>query len=89
MSTIGFVGLGVMGRPMVGHLISGGHTLVLNSHGGVPPELLEAGASACATGREVAERCEMVITMVPDTADVEAALFDRDGIAAGLSAGKT
>ncbi len=89
MSTIGFVGLGVMGRPMAGHLISGGHTLVLNSHGGVPPELLEAGASACATGREVAERCEMVITMVPDTADVEAALFDRDGIAAGLSAGKT
>ncbi len=89
MSTIGFVGLGVMGRPMAGHLISGGHTLVLNSHGGVPPELLEAGASACATGRELAERCEIVITMVPDTVDVESALFDRDGIAAGLSAGKT
>ena len=89
MSTIGFVGLGVMGRPMAGHLIGGGHTLLLNSHGGVPPELLEAGASACATGRELAERCEIVITMVPDTADVESALFDRDGIAEGLSAGKT
>ena len=62
---------------------------VLNSHSGVPPELLEAGASACATGRELAERCEIVITMVPDTADAEAALFDRDGIAAGPSAGRT
>ncbi len=89
MSTIGFVGLGVMGRPMAGHLIAGGHTLALNSRSGVPSELLEAGAAACATGREVAERSEIVITMVPDTGDVESALFGPDGIAEGLSPGRT
>ena len=85
---IGFVGLGIMGAPMAAHLIKGGHTLHLHSRSGVPPELLKAGGKACANGAEVARNADIVITMVPDTPHVEAALFGNDGIAAGLSKGK-
>lgn len=88
MSKIGFIGLGIMGAPMAGHLIDGGHELYLNSRSGVPAELKDKGGVECANGREVAERAEIVITMVPDTPDVEAVLFDAGGIAEGLSAGK-
>jgi len=85
---IGFVGLGIMGRPMAGHLLDGGHTLFLHSLGGVPNDLLDKGGTACASGAEVARQADIVITMVPDTPHVEAALFGPDGIAEGLSPGK-
>jgi 2-hydroxy-3-oxopropionate reductase len=85
---IGFVGLGIMGSPMAGHLIAAGHTLFLNSLGGVPEALTKAGGTACATPADVARKADLVITMVPDTPDVESALFGKDGIASGLSAGK-
>ena len=88
MSTIGFIGLGIMGRPMAGHLLAGGHTLFVHDLGPVAPALLEAGATACNSGREVAQRAEIVITMVPDTPHVEAALFGPGGVAEGLSPGK-
>jgi 2-hydroxy-3-oxopropionate reductase len=84
---VGFVGLGIMGKPMSAHLLRGGHALHLFSRSGVPAELTAAGGSACASGREVAERAEVVITMVPDTADVEKALFAPGGIAEGLRRG--
>ena len=86
---IGFIGLGIMGRPMAGHLLRGGHELYLHSRGGVPDDLLQAGAAACGSGCEVAERAEVVITMVPDTPHVEAVLFGDGGVAEGLSPGKT
>ena len=89
MSNIGFIGLGIMGRPMAGHLIAGGHTLFVHTRSAPPAALLEQGATACATAREVAERADIVITMLPDTPDVETVLFGADGVAAGLSAGKT
>jgi 2-hydroxy-3-oxopropionate reductase len=77
-----------MGAPMCGHLIAAGHTLFVHTHGKVPAEL--AGkATACASGREVAQKSDIVFTMVPDTPDVQAVLFAEDGVAAGLSAGKT
>ena len=89
MSKIGFIGLGIMGAPMAGHLIDGGHELYAFSRSGVPGELTEKGAVACGNGREVAEQAEFIITMVPDTPHVEEVLFGDDGVAAGLSAGKT
>lgn len=85
---VGFVGLGVMGRPMSANLLRGGHALHLHSRSGVPPELAALGGRACGSGREVAERAQVVFTMVPDTADVERALFGPAGIAEGLSPGK-
>ncbi|MFP5341126.1 MAG: NAD(P)-dependent oxidoreductase, partial [Gammaproteobacteria bacterium] len=85
---IGFVGLGIMGKPMVLNLIKGGHTLHLASRSGVPAELTAAGGKACASAREVAQKSEIVITMVPDTPDVEKVLFGKDGVAEGLSSGK-
>ncbi|HEX4985391.1 MAG TPA: 2-hydroxy-3-oxopropionate reductase [Burkholderiales bacterium] len=85
---VGFIGLGIMGKPMALNLIKGGHTLYLASRSGVPQELTAAGGKACASGREVAQKSDVVITMVPDTPDVEKALFGKDGVAEGLSAGK-
>jgi 2-hydroxy-3-oxopropionate reductase len=84
---LGFIGLGVMGAPMAGHLLAAGHQLFVHTRGKVPEAL--AGAAACASGREVAEHSEVVFTMVPDTPDVEAVLFGETGVASGLSPGKT
>ncbi len=85
---IGFIGLGIMGRPMAGQLQKGGHTLFLHDIGKLPEELLGAGATGCTSGKEVASKSDMVITMVPDTPHVEAALFGKGGVAEGLSRGK-
>jgi 2-hydroxy-3-oxopropionate reductase len=84
---VGFIGLGIMGKPMAGHLLQGNHTLHLHSRSGVPQELIAAGARACGSSREVAQRAEVIITMLPDTPDVEAVLFGDAGVAEGLSAG--
>ncbi len=89
MTKIGFIGTGIMGRPMAGHLQQAGHELFLVRHRSPPPaELIEGGAVECASPREVAERAEVIIVMVPDTPDVEQVLFAPDGVAEGLSAGK-
>ncbi len=87
MSKIGFVGLGIMGRHMCGHLVDGGHEVVGFDIAGVPQELLDKGVANCSSGKEVAEKSDIVITMVPDTPHVAAALFGENGIAEGLSAG--
>jgi len=84
---LGFVGLGIMGRPMTLNLLAGGHALHLFSRSGVPPELTAAGGRACGSGREVAERSEVIFTVVPDTADVERAVFGPGGVAEGLRPG--
>jgi 2-hydroxy-3-oxopropionate reductase len=85
---IGFIGLGIMGRPMAQNLMKGGHTLYLSSRSGVPKELTGDQGIACKNAKEVAQNAEVIITMVPDTPHVEAALFGKDGVAEGLSAGK-
>ena len=85
---LGFVGLGIMGTPMAGHLIDAGHTLHAHSRSGVPQVLIEAGAVACSSPREVAQAADVIFTMLPDTGDVGRVLFGEHGIAAGLSAGK-
>jgi 2-hydroxy-3-oxopropionate reductase len=86
---IGFVGLGIMGHPMALNLLKGGHRLFVYGRRRLPAEVREAGATVCDSLKEVAERAEAVILMVPDTPDVENVLFGSDGVAAGLSAGKT
>ena len=90
MSKIGFIGVGIMGRPMAGHLRAAGHELFLVKHRTtLPKELVDGGAVECASSKEVAQQAEIVITIVPDTPHVEAVLFGPDGVAEGLSAGKT
>ena len=86
MSNIGFIGLGIMGRPMAAHLVAGGHTLLVHDIVPPPPDLK---ATVCANAAAVARQCDILITMVPDTHHVEAVLFGKDGAAEGLSAGKT
>ena len=85
MVNIGFIGLGIMGKPMAGHLMKGGHSLFLQSRSGVPEDLVALGGCACATAQEVARQADVIITMLPDTADVEYVLFGENGIADGLA----
>ena len=84
----GFVGLGVMGTPMAGHLIAAGHQLFVFTLGRMPETIAGSRATQCVTARGVAERADIVFLMVPDTPDVEAALFGETGIASGLGKGK-
>ena len=85
---VGFIGLGIMGLPMAGHLLKGGHALHVFDRRPVPKTVLDAGAVACASNREVTQKSDVVIIMVPDTPDVSAVLFDPGGVAEGLAPGK-
>ncbi|NML25442.1 NAD(P)-dependent oxidoreductase [Zoogloea dura] len=85
---VGFVGLGVMGRPMAGHLLVAGHELAVwarRADSMVP--LIEAGARACATPAELAACCEVVISVVTASADVEQLALAPDGLLAGFAPG--
>src|SRR6476659_8830116 len=85
---VGFVGLGIMGRPMAHNLMKGGHELFVYGKRTVPPEIRD-GSTVLDSLKAVAERAEVVIIMVPDTPDVQDVLFSPDGVAAGLKPGKT
>ena len=85
---IGFIGLGIMGAPMAGHLLAAGHKLFVHTRSTMRPELAAAGAVDCANATEVAQHADIVILMLPDTPDVQAVLFGDAGVAAGLSSGK-
>ena len=86
---LGFIGLGIMGTPMAGHLIKAGHQLFVYTVGKIAPEIAESGATICTNAKGVAERADIVFIMVPDTPDVAAVLFEADGVASGLTKGKT
>lgn len=86
---LGFVGLGIMGTPMAGHLLKAGHTLFVHSRSSAPEGLIAAGARACASGQALAQHADIIFIMVPDTPHVADVLFGNSGVAAGLSAGKT
>ena len=88
MSKVGFIGMGIMGKPMSLNLIRGGHELYVHSRHGAPQELVAAGAKACDSGMDVARKADTIITMVPDTPDVAAVLFGAKGVAEGLTQGK-
>jgi 3-hydroxyisobutyrate dehydrogenase len=85
---IGFIGLGIMGRPMAKHLMSAGHTLTVwnRSRPGID-ELVEAGADEGASPADVASKSEIVFTMVGDSPDVEAVSLGENGIIGGAKAG--
>jgi len=85
---LGFVGLGIMGGPMAGHLVNAGHEVFITTRSKFPAELASSAAIKCANPGEVAEKADVIFIMVPDTPDVEKVLFGESGIAAGLSKGK-
>ncbi len=85
---IGFIGLGVMGRPMAGHLLAAGHRLTVNNRSrAAADELVVAGAHMRNTPADVAREADIVITMLPDTPDVESVIAGPDGVLEGLRAG--
>jgi 2-hydroxy-3-oxopropionate reductase len=88
MANIGFIGLGIMGKPMARNLMKNGHSVSLYSRSGVPKELIEQGGKPCVSAKQVAQKADIIITMLPDTPDVEKVLFGENGVARGLSRGK-
>jgi 2-hydroxy-3-oxopropionate reductase len=86
---LGFIGLGIMGTPMAAHLLKAGHQLFVHSRSSMPTDIVRAGATACASGKEVAQRADILFIMVPDTPHVGDVLFSENGVAAGITAGKT
>jgi 2-hydroxy-3-oxopropionate reductase len=85
---IGFIGLGVMGRPMAGQILAKGYPLVVHSRSRGPVDaLVSAGAGEAATPADVARQADVIITMVPDTPDVELVLTGPDGVLAGIQRG--
>ena len=85
---IGFIGLGIMGAPMAGRLLDGGHQIYANDRQPIRPEILEKGATEVSSAREAAEKGDVIIIMVPDTPDVEIVLFGENGVTEGLRSGK-
>ena len=88
IGVVGFIGLGIMGKPMARNLLAAGFDLVVHSRSAGPvDEVAEAGAGRAASPAEVAGACDTLITMLPDTPDVEAVLFGDDGAAAAMRPG--
>ena len=88
MAKVGFIGPGTMGAPMAANLLKGGHTLFVYGRRSVPATLTDAGATRCASPREVAQQAEIVFIIVSDTPDVEQVLFGENGVASGLGKGQ-
>jgi len=87
MEKIGFIGLGIMGKPMAHHLLNAGYSLAVLQRNEASKELIDAGAKAFKTNREVAENSDVVITMLPDSPQVEEVVLGRDGVIDGLKHG--
>ncbi|MGQ4273589.1 2-hydroxy-3-oxopropionate reductase [Terrihabitans sp. B22-R8] len=86
--TLGFIGLGIMGKPMAGHLIAAGHTVHLYTIEGVPEDLVAQGGKKADSAAAVAQAADIIFTMVPDTPHVESVLFGKNGVAEGFATGK-
>ena len=84
---IGFIGLGVMGKPMAGHLIDAGHNVFLHRVKEASADLVDRGGIACDTPALVAAASDVIILMLPDTPDVDAVLFGPSGVAEGIVPG--
>ncbi len=88
MAKLGFIVLGIMGKPMTGHLVAANHSVhVYDRHPEPIKELVAKGAIATKNSKEVAKKSDVIIIMVPDTPDVEAVIFGPDGIAEGVKKG--
>ncbi len=87
--TVGFIGLGIMGYPMALNLQRAGYPLIIvDFDPPLPQDLIDGGACVKATNRDVAAAAQIIISIVPDTPDVESVLFAPDGVIHGLAAGK-
>jgi 2-hydroxy-3-oxopropionate reductase len=85
---IGFIGLGIMGRPMAKNLLKAGYPLIVHSRSRPPvDDLVNAGAKAATSPRDVAGQCDVLITMLPNSPDVELAALGKNGIVEGARAG--
>jgi 2-hydroxy-3-oxopropionate reductase len=85
---IGFIGLGIMGRPMARNLIKAGYPLVVHSRSRGPvEEIVKAGATAAASAKDVAGQCDVLITMLPNSPDVEQVALGPNGIIEGARRG--
>jgi len=90
MANLGFIGLGIMGKPMAGHLIDAGNTVHIYDINPEPvKELATKGAAVCNNSKEVAQKSDIIFAMVPDTPDVETVLFGKDGVTEGIRSGST
>ncbi len=88
MANLGFIGVGIMGKPMAGHLLAADHTVnVYDLNSKSVQELASNGAVACSSSKEVAQKSDIIFIMVPDTPDVEAVLFGKDGVVEGVRSG--
>lgn len=88
METVGFIGLGIMGKPMARNLIKAGYPLVVHNRSrSAVDELIKDGARPAGSPREVASSSSVVITMLPDSPDVEQVFTGEEGILSGARAG--
>ena len=88
MVQLGFIGLGIMGKAMCGHLLEAGHTVNVYDVNPEPvKELAARGALVCSNSKELAENSEIIFIMVPDTPDVEAVLLGENGVVKGVKKG--
>jgi 2-hydroxy-3-oxopropionate reductase len=87
--TVGFIGLGIMGRPMALNLLRAGYSLIVhNRTRAKEEELVNEGAKSASDPRELTSRCDVVITMLPDSPDVEQVYLGEDGVIAGAREGQ-
>jgi 2-hydroxy-3-oxopropionate reductase len=84
---IGFVGLGIMGKPMATNLVKAGYELVVSARSAAADELVALGATTADSPREIAAQVDLVITMLPNSPQVKEVAFGDDGIAAGARPG--
>ncbi|SCM75481.1 tartronate semialdehyde reductase, NADH-dependent [uncultured Pleomorphomonas sp.] len=87
MQKLGFIGLGIMGKPMAGHLLAAGHQLAVHDRNAVSADLVAQGAQVKPSSRDVAAAADILFIMVPDTPHVGEVLFGDDGAAQGLKPG--
>ncbi|MDD4108592.1 MAG: NAD(P)-binding domain-containing protein, partial [Prolixibacteraceae bacterium] len=84
---IGFIGLGIMGKPMALNLINAGYSLLVLKKNSASGELMKSGATAYETAEEIARECDIVITMLPDSPEVEEVVFSVNGVLSGIGPG--
>jgi 2-hydroxy-3-oxopropionate reductase len=88
MDNIAFIELGIMGAPMAAHLLAGGNRIFAYGRSRVSDGLITNGAVACSSSADAASKAGIIITMLPDTADLESVLFGSRGVVEGLAEGE-
>ncbi|GAB3995109.1 2-hydroxy-3-oxopropionate reductase [Spirosoma daeguense] len=87
MEKVGFIGLGIMGKPMALNLHKAGYDVAILSQSKAADTLVEAGAQAYSSSKELVQNCDILITMLPDSPDVEQVVNGADGVLEGIQPG--